>query len=82
MTTCICCGQPGRFSIELAVGPQEDKGRSDECYYLPNQGAREMRLNIRERWFCADHMRAVEDNLRTTIGRLQVENGAAPIVLA
>lgn len=41
-----------------------------------------MKLNIEERWFCAEHMRAIEDVLRATIGRLQGEHGVAPIVIA
>lgn len=82
MTTenCICCGKNGRFSILLAVGPNNtDKKNDTDRYYIPNDAVRKTAgtsLDPTEKVsFCGDCMRKVEDNLRATILYLQSENG-------
>lgn len=79
MATCICCGEPGQFSIRLAVGPQGERGRDDDRYYIPNQGARERSETTHDTWFCHPHMRAVEDAVRATILYHQAENGVMQV---
>ena len=76
-TNCICCGNPGSYSIRLAIGPHGH--RSTERYYLPNKFARENHADIEERSFCQAHMRAIEDGLRATISYFQAENGVEPL---
>jgi hypothetical protein len=73
---CICCGQPGKYSIHLAGGIQADRLVALPRYYLPNQHARDPQFPaaIDEIHFCAECMRTVEDALRATILYLQAEN--------
>jgi hypothetical protein len=73
---CICCGQPSKYSIQMAVGPQANRLLATPRYYLPNQHARDPDFppvvdNIH---FCATCMRSVEDAVRATILYLQAEN--------
>jgi hypothetical protein len=79
---CICCGEPGKFSVVLAVGPNNDPVDMPR-YYIPNDGVRECNgtpLDPSEIVpFCGTCMRAVEDNLRATILGLQAENGLLAI---
>jgi hypothetical protein len=80
---CICCGQPGQYSILLAEGLNKD-GLDIPRYYIPNAFVRqhekeEGRSETEEMMFCHPHMRAVEDNLRATILYLQAENGRLTI---
>ena len=79
MSNCICCGRTGKHSIQLAVGPNGN--RPGERYYLPNKSARDNGANIQERWFCSEHMRALEDAVRATIVYHQAENGIEPVKL-
>ncbi|MBX9646827.1 MAG: hypothetical protein K2X57_07205 [Xanthobacteraceae bacterium] len=75
---CICCGKPGKFSIILASGPQNQDfhRRDDDRFYIPNQAAREGdHPDMRERWFCSEHIRAIDDAVRATILYHQTENG-------
>lgn len=77
---CICCGKPARFAILLATGPSQF---GLERYYIPNQTFWEESEVpcIREgsfvglKWFCHEHIRAVEDAVRATILYHQTENG-------
>jgi hypothetical protein len=74
---CVCCGEPGKFSIILAVGPN-NKPVDIDRYYIPNENVREhigTGMDVSQVVpFCADCMRRVEDNLRATIIYIQSEN--------
>ena len=77
--TCVCCKQEAKYSILLAVAPDDETGLR---YYIPNQMVRETVVEnpdmlgeiVRNVWFCHECMRKVEDNLRETIAALQKEN--------
>ncbi len=73
-------GKPGQFSILLATGPNGG-GRHDEGYYLLRHGVRKIEPKIPERWFCNEHIRAVEDSVRVTISCHERENDVAPLAL-
>jgi len=61
---CFACGASAQFSIMLVVS-----GR----LYLPNQHVRDVAPpTMTEVWFCADCIRAIEDNLNATIGALSL----------
>lgn len=84
--TCVCCGEPGKFSIILAVGPNGSHAVNIDRYYIPNQIVRSAQEDedgppdvTEEVPFCAEHMRAVEDNLRATILYFQAENNRLTI---
>jgi hypothetical protein len=78
---CVCCGKDGVFSIQLAYGPEGSADLDLARFYLPNQGFRdpdgpppEAQKQIKETWFCAECMRAVEDAVRATILYRQAES--------
>ena len=73
---CICCGKPGQYSIQLAVGTQANRLLATPRHYLPNQHARDPKFPaiVEDIHFCSDCMRPVEDALRATILYLQAEN--------
>lgn len=74
---CVGCGTAGRYTIQLAVGPEREG--DDARYYIPNEFTRESPMGeLNEVPFCADCMRTVEDNFRATIRYLQHENGESP----
>jgi hypothetical protein len=69
---CEACSKTAKYSILLATGPNED-GVVVDRVYLPNQSARGVGENA-EHWFCPECMRTLEDNFRSTLLYLQVEN--------
>lgn len=71
---CVACRKEAKYSILLAPGVN-NKPNETPRYYLPNQTARE-HDHQEETWFCHPCMRFIEDNLRSAILYLQVENGA------
>jgi hypothetical protein len=79
---CIGCGQPGKFSIIVAAGPNNNPVEVERLY-IPNETVREhigTGMDVsREAPFCAKCMRAVEDNFRATIMYLQSENNLLAI---
>ena len=76
--SCVGCGEKGRYTIELAVGPD---GKNDDArYYIPNDFVRESSMdNVHLVPFCRDCMRQIEDNFRATIRYLQHENEVSPL---
>jgi len=75
--SCIGCGKPGRYTIQLAIGPEAS---GDEArYYIPNDFTRQNPMDgLSEVPFCTDCMRKVEDNFRATIRYLQHESNETP----
>lgn len=73
---CTCCSESAEYSIQVAEGSEMN---GDIRYYLPNQGFRDVSCEMHEALqdvlaelpFCRTCMRAVEDNFRNTIERLQ-----------
>jgi len=72
MSECVCCGNPGKFSIMLVGAHETDE---QARIYLPNQNVRDSEdFNVSEEtWFCHHCMRVIEDNLRATIMYLRSE---------
>lgn len=79
MKKCVGCGEPGRFSVVLAIGPQGHADLHIPRYYIPNQNVRRagdegFPRTTEEVPFCEKCMRAIENNLRATILGIQADN--------